>query len=271
LGDFLGVESDRMSQRVLNSQPIYIGCAGWNLGRDFVSWFPVEGTHLQRYASRLNAVEINSSFYRPHRRQTYARWADSVPDGFRFCVKVPKHITHERRLQDCGRALDEFVGQCSGLNDRLGCLLVQLPPSLAFDHSVAEAFFISFRFLFDGPVVLEPRHASWLDADPLLIRHRIARAAVDPSRISHDNCPGGWPGLRYWRLHGSPRIYFSPYEGPALQSLAIQLQAASAADEMTWCMFDNTASGAALGNAMTLAALVDEHDAAASMTVRRPC
>ena len=259
-----------MSQRVLNSPPIFIGCAGWSLGRDLVSRFPVEGTHLQRYASQLNGVEINSSFYRPHRRQTYARWADSVPDSFRFCVKVPKHITHERRMQDCGRALDEFVGQCSGLEDRLGCLLVQLPPSLAFDYSIAEAFFIELRFLYDGPVVLEPRHASWLDAEPLLIQHRIARAAVDPSRISHDDLPGGWPGLRYWRLHGSPRIYFSDYEGPALQSLAIQLQAANDAGEATWCMFDNTASGAALGNALTLAKLLDERHDPVGLTVRRP-
>ena len=253
-----------MSQRGLNSQSIFIGCAGWNLGRDFVSSFPVEGTHLQRYASQLNSVEINSSFYRPHRRQTYARWADSVPDGFRFCVKVPKHITHERRLRDCGPALDEFVGQCSGLNDRLGCLLVQLPPSLAFDYSVAEAFFIELRLLYDGPVVLEPRHASWLEAEPLLIQHRIARAAVDPSRISHDNLPGGWPGLRYWRLHGSPRIYFSHFERPVLQSLAIQLQTAHANGEATWCIFDNTASGAALGNALELTALRDERVEAAS-------
>jgi len=258
-----------MSQCVLNSQPIFIGCAGWSLGRDLLSTFPVEGTHLHRYASRLNAVEINSSFYRPHRRQTYARWADSVPDGFRFCVKVPKHITHERRLQDCERALGEFVGQCSGLNDRLGCLLVQLPPSLAFDHLVAEAFFISLRFLYDGPVALEPRHASWLDAEPLLMHHRIARAAVDPPRFNHDNLPGGWPGLRYWRLHGAPRIYFSDYEEPALQAQAIQLQTANDAGESTWCMFDNTASGAALGNALTLTKLLDERGDPAGMTVCR--
>ncbi|TPG76178.1 DUF72 domain-containing protein [Pseudomonas arsenicoxydans] len=238
------------------SLPIFIGCAGWSLAREFVSTFPVEGTHLQRYASQLNSVEINSSFYRPHRRETYARWADSVPDGFRFCVKVPKLITHERRLQDCGRELDEFISQCSGLNDRLGCLLVQLPPSLAFEYSVVEAFFSDLRRLYTGHVVVEPRHASWLDAEPLLIHHRIARAAVDPSRISHDAQPAGWPGLKYWRLHGSPRTYFSPYELPTLQRLAIELENASAAGETTWCIFDNTASGAALGNALSLNTLL---------------
>lgn len=238
------------------SLPIFIGCAGWSLAREFVSMFPAEGTHLQRYASQLNSVEINSSFYRPHRRETYARWADSVPDGFRFCVKVPKFITHERRLQDCGGQLDEFISQCSGLNDRLGCLLVQLPPSLAFEYSVADAFFMQLRRAYAGHVVVEPRHESWCDAEPLLIHHRIARAAVDPSRISDDAVPGGWPGLKYWRLHGSPRTYFSPYELPTLQSLASILQAATSDSEATWCIFDNTASGAASGDALTLSALL---------------
>jgi uncharacterized protein YecE (DUF72 family) len=69
---------------------IFIGCAGWSLGREYWPQFPAEGTHLQRYAARFNGAEINSSFYRPHRRQTYERWADSVPEGFRFSVKVPK-------------------------------------------------------------------------------------------------------------------------------------------------------------------------------------
>lgn len=239
------------------SLPIYIGCAGWSLGREFVSTFPVEGTHLQRYASQLNSVEINSSFYRPHRREAYARWADSVPDGFRFCVKVPKLITHERRLQHCDRELDEFIAQCSGLNDRLGCLLVQLPPSLAFEHSVAEAFFIELRRVYAGHVVVEPRHESWCDAEPLLIHHRIARAAVDPSRISQDAQPAGWSGMKYWRLHGSPRTYFSAYDLPMLQRLVIEFQTASADCEATWCIFDNTASGAALGNALTLMTLLN--------------
>src|SRR5688572_17535989 len=76
----------------------YIGCAGWSLPKKFADAFPAEGSHLVRYAARLPAVEINSSFYRPHRPTTYEKWAASVPTGFRFSVKVPKWITHERRL-----------------------------------------------------------------------------------------------------------------------------------------------------------------------------
>jgi uncharacterized protein YecE (DUF72 family) len=208
---------------------------------------------LQRYAARLSCVEINSSFYRPHRLQTYQRWGVCVPADFRFSVKAPKLITHELRLQNCDQALEEFVLQCAGLGDRLGCLLVQLPPSLEFAPANSEAFFVSLRRCFAGHVVLEPRHESWTAAEALLVHYRIAQAAVDPSRISTDSTPRGWPGLKYWRLHGSPRIYYSPYEEQRLERLADEMHTVTADGSCAWCIFDNTASGAALGNALTLA------------------
>ena len=74
----------------------------------------------------FNAVEINSSFYRPHRASTYARWSQSVPDEFRFAVKVPKSVTHGLRLVGCADLLDEFLGPVRALGDKLGCLLVRL-------------------------------------------------------------------------------------------------------------------------------------------------
>lgn len=235
---------------------MFIGCAGWSLGREYWPQFPAEGTHLQRYAARFDCVEINSSFYRPHRRQTYARWAHSVPPGFRFSVKVPKQITHELRLQNCDQALDEFFEQCEGLTDRLGCLLVQLPPSLTFTPEVVEAFFVALRQRFAGAVVLEPRHESWVAAAPMLQAYRISQVVVDPSRISNDGSAQGWAGVRYWRLHGAPRSYHSAYEERYLQALAEQMKVAAAEGAAVWCIFDNTASGAALGNALALAALM---------------
>ena len=74
------------------------------------------GSHLERYGAILDAVEINSSFYRPHRTATYERWAASVPEDFRFAVKVPKAITHERRLKDVGDLLDRFLSEVGGLD-----------------------------------------------------------------------------------------------------------------------------------------------------------
>lgn len=228
---------------------IVVGCAGWSVGRDPESAFAREGTHLQRYAGRLNGVEINSSFYRPHQRKTYERWAESVPADFRFALKVPKRISHELRLVDVESELDVFLEQCTGLGERLGCLLVQLPPSLVYEEGLARAFFQAFRARFAGPLVLEPRHPSWVAAQPLLEEFHVAQAAVDPSRISSDSVPGGWLGFRYWRLHGSPRIYHSAYDPAFLERLAEQMRQV---EGEVWCVFDNTASGAAVGNALAL-------------------
>jgi uncharacterized protein YecE (DUF72 family) len=236
--------------------PIHAGCAGWNLPRDCWPSFTRDGTHLQRYASKLTAVEINSSFYRPHRPQTYARWAESVPAGFRFSVKMPKPITHVQRLQDCEGLLDEFLSQCTGLGEALGCLLVQLPPSLAYEEDIAARFFQNLREHFTGGVVLEPRHDSWLRADALLLEHKVGRVAADPSPMSGGDAPGGWPGLQYWRWHGSPRIYHSDYGAERLASMAQQVAIAARAGGDVWCIFDNTASGFAVGNALTLQALL---------------
>ena len=168
---------------------VYVGCAGWSLPRAHWPKFPEDGTHLQRYASQLSAVEINSSFYRSHRSQTYWRWAQSVPATFRFSVKVPKLITHVQRLQGCELLLDAFLSECTALGDALGCLLVQLPPSLDYDESVAAGFFLALRQRYAGPVVLEPRHESWLNAQALLVDLRIGQVAADPSRISGGRHP----------------------------------------------------------------------------------
>lgn len=235
---------------------VYVGCAGWSLPREHWPKFPECGTHLQRYASQLSAVEINSSFYRPHRSQTYWRWAQSVPATFRFSVKVPKLITHVQRLQGCELLLEEFLSQCTALGDALGCLLVQLPPSLAYDESIAAAFFLALRQRYAGSVVLEPRHESWVNAQALLVELCIGQVAADPSRMSGDDTPGGWSGIQYWRWHGSPRIYYSDYDLSRLEALARQVQNPVQAGTTRWCIFDNTASGFALANALTLQALL---------------
>ncbi|MGF6590027.1 DUF72 domain-containing protein [Pseudomonas sp. 2835] len=235
---------------------LHLGCAGWSLPRQHWPAFATQGTHLQRYAWQLQASEINSSFYRPHQTQTYARWAQSVPKGFRFSVKLPKQITHVQRLVDCQALLDSFLGQCHGLGPQLGCLLVQLPPSLAYEADSAERFFQQLRSRFDGALVLEPRHASWLQAQALLEHLQIARVAADPSPLHAGDQPGGWQGLRYWRLHGSPRIYFSAYGPQRLAVLAVELQRSVNAGVPTWCIFDNTASGAAVADALLLQQLL---------------
>ena len=105
-----------------------------------------------------------------------------TPPHFRFAVKLPRAITHDARLRAARKPLREFLGQASGLGDRLGVLLVQLPPSLAWDARVARGFFGLLRESWDGPAACEPRHASWFEpaADRALARLRVSRVAADP-------------------------------------------------------------------------------------------
>ncbi len=234
-------------------QAIYIGCAGWSIPKEQAAPFPVAGSHLGRYANRFNAVEINSSFYRPHRPATYTRWSATVPGDFRFAVKVPKEITHRRRLVDADEVLVQFLAEAGALGDKLGPLLVQLPPSLVFRAAVVGKFFDTLRRSFQGAAVCEPRHASWFKpaAERLLAEYRVARVAADPAVVAAAAEPGGWTGLVYRRLHGSPRMYYSAYSADFLASLAQQLHREAAAATV-WCIFDNTAEGAAIDNALEL-------------------
>ncbi|MDQ6885668.1 MAG: DUF72 domain-containing protein [Gemmatimonadota bacterium] len=128
---------------------------------------------------------MNSSFHRPHRPDSYRRWADSVPADFRFAVKLPKEITHVRKLRDCVEPIDRFLGECGQLGDKLGPLLVQLPPSLELDSAVARGFFELVRQRVTGPVVCEPRHPTWFgdEGDDLLRRMEVARVGADPARV----------------------------------------------------------------------------------------
>jgi uncharacterized protein YecE (DUF72 family) len=235
---------------------IYVGCAGWSIPWQQATAFPGEGTHLQRYARVLPAVEINTSFYRTHKPATYARWAASTPEHFRFAVKVHRNITHYKRLRQ-PELLDDFLAGVMQLGGKLGVLLLQLPPSLTLEMETATRFFEHLRGQFDGAVACEPRNASWFtpEADDLLNAYRIARAAVDPAPVAAGAAPGGWPGLCYVRLHGSPEIYRSAYSPAFLEELADNLlhwsQQAS-----TWCIFNNTAAGAAIANALTLQAML---------------
>jgi len=201
----------------------------------------------------LNAVEINSSFHRPHRRATYERWAATVPVDFLFAVKLPKTITHEARLVAAGAPLDRFLEESGGLGAKRGPILIQLPPSLAFDLGIAADFFALLRDRTANDLVCEPRHRSWFtpEAEDLLVRCRVARVAADPAPVAGAGETGGWAGLRYMRLHGSPQMYRSSYDATAIERHAT---AARKAGVDSWTIFDNTMTGAATLNALAMRA-----------------
>jgi uncharacterized protein YecE (DUF72 family) len=228
-----------------------IGCAGWSLHKDVAPEFPEEGSHLERYAAVFPAVEINSSFYRPHQPQTYARWAASVPPDFRFAVKLPKAITHEARLREVDALLDRFAGEAGHLGAKLGCVLVQLPPKGVFDEEVARDFLPRLRQRLGCMLALEARHPTWFSeaATDVLREHGVTRVIADP--------PAGQPGphvpttqASYIRLHGTPKVYYSSYPPEVLRQVEERIALLTRGGADCWCIFDNTAAFAAVPNAL---------------------
>ena len=239
----------------LSREPIRVGSAGWTVPREAAAHFISGGSHLERYSQVFNSCEINSSFYRPHKNETWERWARTVPADFRFSVKAPRTITHEAALNCDPEVVLAFLKQISFLGDKLGPILIQLPPSLEFEYSRARRFLSLVRENHSGDMVWEPRHCTWFKnrAEDLLKEFQAARVAADPACVPAAARPGGLANLAYFRLHGSPRMYYSAYTDNYLGMLAAQL-ANLTAEARVWCVFDNTASGYAIQNALQLTA-----------------
>jgi uncharacterized protein YecE (DUF72 family) len=224
----------------------FVATAGWSIPKTVAHRFPETGSGLERYAAVFKGVEINSTFYRHHQTKTFERWAAAVPDHFRFAVKMSREITHMARLRNIDTLFNTFLDEVSALDGRLGPLLCQLPPSLTFDAGDAEKAFAAMRRVFKGTLVIEPRHKSWASQPARAILHRYAidRVLADPAPV--------WPMSdfhevpTYVRLHGSPEIYYSRYGDADVDVFGKYLAADS------WCVFDNTASGAAIENALTM-------------------
>lgn len=247
------------------SANVRIGTAAWSIPKAVAESFSGEGSQLARYARVLGCSEINSTFSRTHRATTFERWATETPEDFRFSAKLPEAMTHGARLKVPRAEVKGFTASLSGLGGRLAALLVQLPPSLDLDMRTARNFFRSVHAGFEGAVLCEPRHPSWFTAaaDRLLVEERVGRVAADPARPTGAATPGGWLGesgdgrgaVVYYRWHGSPRMYWSRYESDWLAGRAQEISRWPPGTEV-WCIFDNTASGAAADDALRLRSLL---------------
>ena len=240
----------------------FVGTAGWTIPKPSLDQFGPDGSHLERYANRFNAVEINSSFYRNHKADTYSRWRDSVPNEFRFSVKLSKEITHEDRLRSDAGKIADLVHNIAHLKEKLGVLLIQLPPSLEFNQAVARQFFENLRQVFRTRVAIEPRHKTWIspDALDLLNKFQISKVVADPERSPAED-PGHTTSFKYFRLHGSPEMYKSSYDGLALENWLKMMTERDHFIHSVWAIFDNTTLGFATQNALTLKHLLSSYEA----------
>lgn len=234
---------------------IYTGTAAWTIPKIAAEHFPVEGTHLERYSKTLNAVEINTTFYKDHMPKSFKKWADSTPADFRFSVKLNKRFTHE-----CGLSVDTIdlaanLQGISELGEKWRVLLVQLPKSQSFNEVLMDRFYKTIRENFQGAIALEARNLTWMSEESirLMKKYNISKVTADP-----EVCPDFVESeISYYRLHGSPEMYKSDYPQSYLDSLYEEM---NSLDKEVWCIFDNTTFGYATQNAVTVTNKGDHHE-----------
>ncbi len=228
-----------------------IGTSGWNYKHWKGGFYPeglAQSKWLEYYAEHFDTVELNATFYRLPAPSTFERWYERTPPGFLWSVKASKFITHTRRLKECEEPLERLYEALAPLKEKLGVILFQLPPSLAYEPSVAEGF---FRLLNkDFRHTLEVRNKSWIQdqAFQMMETYNIAFCISDTA--------GRYPyheitttDFVYVRLHGSRKLYASCYTEQEIATWAKKLKAWS---RPAFVYFDNDFEGYAIKNARQL-------------------
>jgi uncharacterized protein YecE (DUF72 family) len=236
---------------------IRVGCSGWTYRhwrgafyRDRLAarnWF-------DHYAATFETVELNTSFYRLPTPETFDKWRDQAPAGFRYAVKAPRFITHMKKLRDCDEPVAEFLARARRLGDTLGPVLYQLPPRLAFDADRAEAFLASLPA--DLQHVFEFREASWIDAEVvrLLDSRGVGFCVHDMAGPTTPFWASG--PLAYLRFHGGEGKYWGRYPDERLLAAADWMVVQAEGGRDVWAYFNNDIHAHAIADALTLRAMV---------------
>jgi len=232
-----------------------VGTSGWQ----YRDWRPgiypaglPQRLWLERYAEHFTTVEVNNAFYRLPERRTFEQWRERTPAAFRFAVKMSRYLTHVKRLTDPAEPVARFLDRAAGLGDKLGPVLIQLPPTLKANPGALDDTLS--RFPRDVRVAVEPRHDSWWtdEVKAVLERHNAALSWADrkgrplsPLWVTADWC--------YLRLHEGRATPWPRYGHTSLTSWVKRLPAGREA----WVYFNNDQHGAAPRDAATFAHLAE--------------
>jgi uncharacterized protein YecE (DUF72 family) len=238
---------------------VWLGTSGWQY-RDWRGrFYPqqlAQARWLEHYAERFRTVEVNSSFYRLPAAETFASWRRRTPDDFVFVVKASRYLSHVKRLQDPEEAVDLLVERARHLDDKLGPVLLQLPPTLAVERERLTRTLARFA-RHQVRVAVEPRHPSWFvdEVHDVLRDHDAALVWAD--RRSHRSPLVRTASWTFVRLHEGSATPWPRYGEAALQAWAGRLDG-----EEAWVFFNNDPGCWAVANARTLgrAAVRAGHD-----------
>lgn len=237
---------------------VRVGTSGWQY-RDWrgVLYPPGLGQRhwLSAYAGQFDTVEVNNAFYRLPERSVFERWRAATPDGFLVAVKASRYLTHVRRLRDPEEPVARLLDRAAGLGDRLGPVLVQLPPDLPAAPERLDATLAAFPV--GVRVAVEPRHASWWTEEVAGLLARRGAALCWADRGSRPVTPlwrtAGWG---YLRLHAGAAAPWPRYGAAALRTWRRRLAEAWPGGEV-FVYFNNDPGGAAVYDARAFRRLVN--------------
>ncbi|WP_455220577.1 DUF72 domain-containing protein [Kaarinaea lacus] len=242
------------------SATVYIGTSGWN----YPHWKPrfyqdIPKTQwLTYYASRFNAIEVNSTFYRLQTNQTFEHWYQQTPGNFRFTIKGNRYLTHTKRLNNPQDSIQLEQQHAQHLKEKLAVVLWQLPGNFSLNFSRLNIFIDALQMWNSVRHTVEFRHSSWFESEVAeLLRHNnIAVCQSDA---------GDWPIWRevtadfvYLRLHGNPTTYVSNYSRAKLAKLASEIRTWLKQGLDVHVYFDNDADARAPLNALSLRKLISD-------------
>lgn len=238
---------------------IHIGTSGWSyrhwMGGVFYPETLKAADQLPWYAERFDTVELDGTFYRLPKRETFATWCRKTPDGFRFALKANRYITHMKKLKDPEQSLDRMLAAIGGLGDKLGPVLFQLPPSWKIDLDRLQAFLSALPKR--RGYAFEFRHESWFDDRVYAALERHAAAFCIYHLAGRQSPFVVSAPLVYIRLHGPDGAYAGSYHGNTLRSWARRIADWQASGHDVWCFFDNDQNAYAPKNALQLKAQLD--------------
>lgn len=240
---------------LLTQPSCFVGTSGWQYNHWKGIFYPHDlksKDWLRFYAQRLSTLELNVTFYRQVKQPTFQKWYDGVPSDFVFSVKMSRFITHIKRLSVEAESVNRFLEGVSLLREKLGVILIQLPPSLKFDRPLMTDFFALLDPAFKYTV--EARHETFIDDHffSMLREQNIAWCIAESGgRYPHDETLTA--SFVYLRLHGRTDLYASNYSDDELKEMAKKIR--------TWgrdayVYFDNDFGGHAVLNAITLSSMM---------------
>jgi uncharacterized protein YecE (DUF72 family) len=235
----------------------HIGCSGFHYKEWKEGFYPKglpQRLWLNHYCRHFNTLELNVTFYRFPQLSFLQNWYQKTPAGFSFAVKAPRLVTHYKKFDACEPLLLDFYQTIQkGLQEKLACVLFQLPAQLSFTEDLLKRIVQQLDPAFTN--VVEFRHSSWWQS---VVYETLSNHHISFCSISHPLLPDeviGNTDVIYYRFHGVPHLYYSSYDEAFLQSVITTIKNAKQAKQ-AFIYFNNTAQMAAIQNAQFVQQLV---------------